>query len=250
MAIYHNSFQIITRSKGQSSVAAAAYRSGARLKDNRTGITHDFTSRKGVETHGIIAPKNAPSWVLERSSLWNKVESMERRNDAQLCREINIALPKELTLSQNVQLVKSYVSTDFVRLGMIADICFHDMESNNPHVHVMLTMRELSGNSFGNKNRDWNNKENIMEWRRRWAERVNTELKNSGIDQQIDHRSLENQGVVRKPTRHKGYYLCMLEKLLARITSSLTQSNKCDLSKVISQEKSLAKRSTSNLSTH
>ena len=118
MAIYHYSAQIISRSEGRSSVAAAAYRSGSRLQDERTGLTHDFSRKDGIAYSEILAPTNAPAWVKDRAALWNAVEAVERRRDAQLSREINIALPIELTLSQQIELTRSFVAEGFVARGM------------------------------------------------------------------------------------------------------------------------------------
>ena len=146
MAIYHFSAQIISRSNGSSSVGSSAYRSGEKIEDERTGITHDYTRKKGIEHTEIIAPSNAPEWANNRAKLWNEVEKIEKSKNSQLAREINIALPKELSLEKQIELTREFVKDTFVDKGMVADISIHDNKNGNPHAHIMLTMRpfELS----------------------------------------------------------------------------------------------------------
>ena len=124
MAIYHLSMQIISRSKGQSAVASASYRSGERLEDERTGETKFYKREVQPETM-ILAPSNSPEWVKDRGQLWNAVEQIEKRKDAQLAREINIALPIELSKDQQKELIQDYVQKEFVNRGMVADIAIH-----------------------------------------------------------------------------------------------------------------------------
>ncbi|KAB3587238.1 hypothetical protein GAY21_23530, partial [Phocaeicola vulgatus] len=120
MAIYHFSAQVISRSQGRSVVAAAAYRAGERLEDERYGQTHDYT-KKSVSERAIAAPANAPAWAKDREQLWTAVEAAEKRKDAQLCREINVAVPRELSAAQQRELLSTFVSKEFVSRGMVAD---------------------------------------------------------------------------------------------------------------------------------
>lgn len=197
MAIYHLSAKIVSRSTGRSSVAAAAYRSGSRLRDERTGHDHDYTRKGGVEHSEIVAPENAPDWMLDRATLWNTVERVEKRRDAQLAREIEVALPRELAVDSRAELVRGFVQTEFVDRGMIADFAIHDGRARDggeqPHAHIMLTTRELMGEGFGPKNRDWNGTDKLEGWRARWAEHVNAELERGGYDARVDHRTLAVQ---------------------------------------------------------
>lgn len=197
MAIYHLSAKILSRSAGRSAVAAAAYRSGGRLRDDRTGRTYDFTRKHGVEHAEIVAPPRTPAWMLDRTELWNSVEKTEKRRDAQLAREIEVALPRELAAERRLSVVREFVRDEFVSQGMIADIAVHVGRSRDgreqPHAHVMLTTRMLTTEGFGPKNRDWNATERLERWRARWAENVNRELERAGRDERIDHRSLEAQ---------------------------------------------------------
>ena len=141
MAIYHFSGTIISRSQGRSAVACAAYRSAERLVDERHKKTHDYTHKQDVAFTEILLPENAPSSMLNREKLWNMVEAIEKRKDAQLAREFNFALPCELTLEQNIVLARGFVKKAFVSQGMIADLCIHNDKTGDgqfqPHAHVM-----------------------------------------------------------------------------------------------------------------
>ena len=205
MAIYHFSVKIISRSSGRSVTAAAAYRAGEKIFDIRTGEIHDYTQKKGVDETFILAPKAAPDWVFNREKLWNEVERVERRKDSQLAREINVALPVELNYTQQLELVQKFVTDQFVNSGMIADVAFHDLSSQNPHAHIMLTMRNIDEHGFNQKkNLDWNKRELLEKQRKAWANHTNYALSLAGVSEKIDHRSLEAQGVNRLPQIHLG----------------------------------------------
>ncbi len=197
MAIYHASMKVIGRSSGRSAVASAAYRAGTRLTNERDGITHDYTRKGGVLHAEILGPENTPDWMFDREILWNSVERVERRKDAQLARELEIALPRELSAAARIELVRSYASEQFVLRGMIVDFAIHDGKASDggeqPHAHIMLTMRELTGDGFGKKQREWNAKDLLKIWREKWAEYANTALEKGGFDERIDHRTLEAQ---------------------------------------------------------
>ena len=195
MAIYHLSAKIVSRGKGQSVVAAAAYRAGQSLTDERYGMTHDYTRKEGVGHSEILLPAGAPGWMADRQRLWNQVEAGEKRKDAQLARELEIGLPLELTHEQNVALVREYLGQHFVSQGMVADFAVHEDDPNNPHAHVLLTMREVSPEGFGQKVRAWNAKADLLKWRQAWAETANVHLARAGHAIRIDHRTLEAQGI-------------------------------------------------------
>lgn len=204
MAIYHLSTQIIKRSAGRSSVAAAAYRAAEKLKDVRAGILHDYTRKKGVDESVIYLPTSAPREYENRETLWNAVEQKENRKDAQLSREIDVAIPCGLSHPEMKQLVSHYVKQQFVNEGMIADVCYHDLDSGNPHCHIMLTMRHVDADGFRQKNRKWNDKTKLQQWREAWTYHANTALENSGSRSRIDHRTLKEQGINREPEKHLG----------------------------------------------
>lgn len=197
MAIYHFDASVISRSKGRSSTAASAYRTAEVIKDHRTGEVHDYSRKSGVLHTEIIAPDHAPAWVHDRSALWNAVEDVERRKDAQVAREVRVALPSELSTEQNADLVRAFVQEQFVARGMIADVALHapgrEGDQRNHHAHFMLTTREVGADGFGAKNRDWNAKELLVDWRGSWAEHVNTTLERCDIHERVDHRTLVAQ---------------------------------------------------------
>ena len=198
MAIYHFSAQVISRSQGRSSVAASAYRAAEKLLDERTGLTHDFTKKSDVVEQAILLPKDAPEWMGDREKLWNGVEQTEKRKDAQLAREINVALPRELNPEQNWNLLTSFVQQEFVDRGMVADVAFHRGHQggeDQPHGHVMLTLREVTPEGFGQKVRAWNDKALLSDWREHWAAHCNLALARHGFDLRVDHRTLEAQGI-------------------------------------------------------
>ncbi|EGN9897690.1 MobA/MobL family protein [Salmonella enterica] len=195
MAIFHMSAQTISRSKGHSSVAAAAYRHGEKMTDEHTGEIHDYSKKKGVSDGVVLIPDGADKRFLKPEYLWNTIEKSEKRKDAQLAREFNIALPVEMTNEQKKALAIDFCNENFVKNGMIADIAFHKLDSDNPHFHVMLTTRKLTpdGSGFGQKVREWNSKEQLEGWRKSWADTANEHMQRAGIDARIDHRSLKDQ---------------------------------------------------------
>lgn len=203
MAIYHFSGQVISRGQGRSSIAAAAYRSAEKIYDERTELTHNFTKKEHDLLHKeILLPEGAPEKFKDRDTLWNEVERTEKRKDAQLCREFNVALPKKLTTEQNIKLIQEFTKQEFADRGMIADICIHkghNKGEDKPHAHIMLTQREVTSDGFGQKNRDWNSKELMLDWREAWAETANKHLFLNGHDIAIDHRTLEEQGINLEP---------------------------------------------------
>ena len=203
MAIYHFSAKVISRAAGSSAVASAAYRSASRLHDQRLDRHQDFSDKSGVVHSEVMLPENAPPELGDRERLWNAVEAGEVRKDAQLAREVEFAIPRELTQEQGIELARDFVRETFVDQGMIADLNVHwDLGEDGlarPHAHVMLTMRSVDENGFGAKVRDWNRTELLEQWREDWGVHVNERLAELGIDARIDHRSLEAQGIDLEP---------------------------------------------------
>ena len=239
MAIYHCSIKIIKRSQGRSAVAAAAYRSGQKLTNEWDGITHDYTKKGGVVHSEILLPAHAPPEFSDRSTLWNSVEKIEKSRNAQLAREIEIALPAELDRKAQITLVRAYVRDTFVASGMCVDFSIHDKGDGNPHAHIMLTIRplkesgewgakcrkeyDLDGNgqriplsSGGFKSHrvnttDWNDPGKAEVWRAAWADVCNRALERIGRPERIDHRSYIRQGVQKIPTVHMGVAATQME---------------------------------------
>ena len=240
IAIYHCSIKIISRGKGKSAVAAAAYRSGEKLINNYDGITHDYTRKSGIAHTEILLPSHAPPDFQNRSALWNSVEKIEKSKNSQLAREIELAIPKELPPEQQIELVREYVKDNFVSVGMCADIAIHDKKDGNPHAHIMLTMRPLNENGeWGAKSKkeyitdkngeriklkngnfktkkvdtvDWNEQSKAELWRSKWAELANKYLEQNSIADRIDHRSFERQGTDQIPTIHLGVAASQMER--------------------------------------
>lgn len=241
MAIFHLSVKMISRGKGKSAVAAAAYRSGEKITSDYDGITHDYTRKRGVVMTEILLPRNAPIRFYNRSRLWNAVEKVEKAKNAQLAREIEVSIPKELKFREGYNLVNEFCNRNFVDKGMIADICFHDKGDGNPHAHIMLTVRPFNEDrSWGSKQKkeyildengekiydkkkrqykcksvpttDWNDRKNAEKWRKSWADMCNKYLEKSGYDERIDHRSYERQGLEILPTKHLGTAASQMEK--------------------------------------
>ena len=217
MATYRFSAQVISRSAGRSATAAAAYRAGARIEDERTQLAHDYGRRSGVQHSEIIAPRDAPDWVHDRAKLWNAVEKSERRKDAQLAREVLLSLPHELTDDERRELVRDYAREQFVSRGMVADLAIHAPhdkgDQRNHHAHIMLTMRELAGEQLAaKKQRDWNDTGLLETWRKEWAQHVNRSLERAGIEARVDHRSLADQGIDREPEPKLGPMATQMER--------------------------------------
>jgi len=173
------------------------------LYDERLNRHHDFTRKENVIHSEVMLPDGAPEAWKDRETLWNRVELGEKRKDAQLAREVEFAIPREMTQTQGIELARDFVAQEFVSRGMVADLNVHwdqglDGEMK-PHAHVMLTMREVGEQDFGAKVREWNATSLVEHWREAWAECVNELLAELDLDVRIDHRSFEAQGIELDP---------------------------------------------------
>jgi len=216
VAIYHFSAKVIGRSAGRSAVASAAYRAAECLHDDKLDRDHDYTAKAGVVHSEIMLPEGAPDRWLDRSTLWNEVEAGEKRKDAQLARDIEISLPRELGQTEAIRLARDFVQEQFVGRGMVADLNVHWTKASDgelqPHAHVMLTMREVvpgkDGHAdeaaFGKKVAAWNDRALLCGWRERWAEMANARLIELDHDVRIDHRSYREQGIELEPQNKIG----------------------------------------------
>lgn len=221
-------------------MAAAAYRSGEKLVNEWDGMTHDYTRKGGVVHTEIMLPSHAPPEFQDRSTLWNSVEEIEKSSTAQLAREIEVALPVELSRAEQLALVRAYVKDNFVSVGMCADFAIHDKGTGNPHAHIMLTIRPIrEDGKWGAKCRkvydldgqgqripdgkggwkshredttDWNQRGNAEKWRATWASYANRALEAAGRPERIDHRSYKRQGVDKIPTVHMGPAASQMER--------------------------------------
>src|SRR6185437_929812 len=181
---------------------------GSRLRDERFDRSQDFSAKRGVVHSEVLLPENAPAAWSERERLWNDVEAFEVRKDAQLAREVEFAIPREMTQAQGIELARDFVRDEFVDRGMVADLNVHwdfgEDGKPKPHAHVMLSMRAVDENGFGQKVREWNRTEMVERWRERWAALANERLAELDIDARIDHRSLEAQGLTLEPQSQIG----------------------------------------------
>ena len=243
MALYHFHVGRVLRSRGQSSVEAAAYRAGEKLEDRYYGKTVDYTAKGGVLYSEIMAPNYVPESLLDRETLWNAVEEIEKHPKAQLAYSFDIALQNEFSMEENIAMAKRFVMENFVAKGMIADMAVHDPDKEggiqNPHVHVMCPIRPVKEDgSWGEKQKreylmdengapilddkgkpkynavpttEWHCPETLEHWRKAWADLVNAEFEKHGIDARIDHRSYMEQGVDLIPQVHEGPHVRNME---------------------------------------
>jgi ATP-dependent exoDNAse (exonuclease V) alpha subunit len=211
--LYSLSVKNYSRGKGYASVSAAAYRSGERLNDHYNGQIYDYTKKGGIVHRQIFLPSTAPKEYSNRETLWNEVERAEKRSNARLAKEVRVALPKELSLEDNIRMVDRYVTDNFINIGMCADVTIHDKGDGNPHAHILLTTRSVTPEGFnGNKDRSWDTKAVLVQWRREWANYLNREYERQGLDCRVDHRSYKEQGIDREPTIHLGHRVLGLER--------------------------------------
>lgn len=209
MAIYHLSVKIISRNTGRSAVAAAAYRAGEDIKNEKDGFTHKYSGRKDVVYSEVLLPENAPEQWKQRSVLWNAVEQIEKRKDARTAREVEVALPVEFSRELQKEVLKQFCQDNFVSQGMVADVNMHDKGHGNPHAHILLTTRNIENQQFAKKNREWNDKARLQAWRENWAVVCNQYLEEQN---KIDHRSFEDQGKEALPQIHEGYAARKMEE--------------------------------------
>ena len=182
----------------------------------------DYSRKGGVVHSEIITPDGSPEWVKNRSELWTAHEAAEKRGDAQVAQEVRVALPRELDIEQHKDLLRGFVGKHFTSKGMVADVSIHESPAQdggkNPHAHILLTMREIEGNGFSNKNREWNDgragmrKQQLNTWRESWASHTNRSLADVGSSERVDHRSHAERGIDKEPTKHMGKEATAMER--------------------------------------
>ena len=240
---FHFSISMISRGKSKSAVASAAYISCEKLTNEWDGVTHDYHNKKGLLHAEIFLPENVPKEFQDRSFLWNSVELNEKASNAQLARNFIIALPKELSVEENKNLITDFIQENFVSKGMIVDLAIHDESdkgNKNIHAHIMTTLRPInekgqwqpkskkeyildkngekiklkSGNYKTRKVEltDWNDKGNAEKWRENFAALCNQYLEKNNLEKRVDHRSFERQGIEEIPTIHLGASASALER--------------------------------------
>ena len=212
MAIYHLSVKAVSRSAGRSSTAAAAYRAGCKIIDERTGEIHDYTRKGGVESADMVLPDGAPEWATDRAKLWNAAELAEKRKDACVAREFEVALPSELSPAERRRLALDFAQDMANREGCAVDVAIHapgkDGDLRNHHAHILRTTRKVEAEGMGAKldteKAGRKRSDDLEAVRAKWAELTNERLRENGIAARVDHRSLAAQGIDREPTKHLG----------------------------------------------
>ena len=212
MAIYHLSVKAVSRSAGRSATAAAAYRAGCEIADERTGEIHDYTRKGGVESADIVLPDGAPEWATDRAKLWNAAELAEKRKDACVAREFEVALPSELSPAERRRLALDFAKDMANREGCAVDVAIHapgkEGDNRNHHAHILRTTRKVEADGLGAKldteKAGRKRSDDLEAVRAKWADLMNERLRENGIAARVDHRSLEAQGIDREPTQHLG----------------------------------------------
>jgi len=210
VAIYHLSVKTIGRSAGRSATAAAAYRAGVKIADERTCEIHDYSRKCGVESAELVLPADAPKWATDRSALWNAAEQSETRKNSTVAREFEIALPAELSAEERRRLAVDFAREIVDRHGCAADVAIHAPsrggDNHNHDAHILCSTRKLTPDGFTQKTRELDDRKTgeVERWRERFASLQNERLREAGIGARVDHRRLKDQGIEREPTRHLG----------------------------------------------
>lgn len=240
MAIFHLSVKTISRSAGRSATAAAAYRAGVEITDERTGEIHDYTRKGGVESAAVILPDGAPDWARDRAQLWNAAEQAEKRKNSTVAREFEIALPAELSPAEREKLAHDFARELVKRHGCAADVAIHapgkEGDNRNHHAHILLSTRRLEADGFTEKTRELDDQKTgkviVTEWRERFATLQNERLREAGHSVQVDHRSLEAQGIEREATRHLGPTATAIERRTGQPSHKRQQHNEDALERI------------------
>ena len=198
MAIYSFQCSIVGRTqKTNNAVGKAAYINRLDMKNEYDGTTWKFKNRSDdVGCSAVLLPENCPERFSDPSVLWSEVELFETRRDSRLARDFIVALPNNLTLEQNKDLVEDFIKSNFTNEGMISNYAIHIDNKENIHCHIMNTLREVNSEGFAQKNvkgREWNKKENLEKWRANFADTTNKHLAKNNINEKVDHRSIEKQ---------------------------------------------------------
>jgi hypothetical protein len=222
MASFHLAVKTIGRSAGRSATAAAAYRAGVEIADERTGIVHDYTRKQGIEHREIVAPADAPEWVRDRSALWNAAEQAETRKNSTVAREYEIALPAELSAVERRTLTLDLAREISARHGVAVDVAIHapgrQGDQRNHHAHLLTTTRRIGAEGLGEKSRELDQKTSgeVERWRGRWAEMQNAALERAQVVERVDHRSHQRQGIEQEATVHMGPGVVAMERRAER----------------------------------
>ena len=220
VAIFHLSVKPISRSAGRSATAAAAYRAGEKIIDERTGEIHDYTRKGGVESADIVLPDGAPEWATDRAKLWNAAELAEKRKDACVAREFEVALPSELSPAERRRLALDFAKDMANREGCAVDVAIHapgkEGDNRNWHAHILRTTRKVDADGLGAKldteQAGRKRKDDLEQVRECWASMTNSALETAGHTARVSHLSLEAQGIDRDAGIHLGPAATAIER--------------------------------------
>ena len=232
MAIAFAQVSIHSRSKGHSAIAASSYRTGSKLYDMRTGLTHDYSKRHDVIYSEILLPEGSSPEFSDREFLWNQVELAENRSNSQICKDIVLALPKELSIEHQIALTKQFAATHFVQENLVADVAIHDHGDGNPHAHVLITTRRLEHNKFSrHKARDLNPtfaKKFIVEkdyWGECWRDFQNSYFAEHQLDLIVDPNHLIGERHTGRMGEQSVSYLAEENQLIKSARAEIALSN-------------------------
>jgi len=204
VAIYHLNVKNISRGDGRSIVTAAAYRAGDILPNAAEERLSDFAGRRDVVATDIRLPADAPEWMADRTQLWNAVELAEKRKDARLGKEVEFALPRELSRTAWLPVARAMADI-YTAQGFVVDLAVHDDgDGHNPHVHLLLTTRVVTASGFGPKIRSADGRQFVTEARSNWERIANAALKSAGAAASIDSRSYAKRKREQTPGQHRG----------------------------------------------
>ena len=247
MAIYHLSVKTVSRSAGRSATAAAAYRAGVSITDQRTGEIHDYSRKSGVQSATLVVPGEAAGWANDREVIWNAAEQAETRKNSTVAREFEIALPSELSAEERKQLAIDFAHELVARHGCAADVAIHapgkEGDNRNHHAHILLTTRRLTPDGMGEKTRELDDqktgKQLVTQWRERFATLQNERLRSGGHSAQVDHRSNADRGIDAQPGYHLG----------PQLTAMTRRGNKSKAVKRENERRALAEQQAREAST-
>lgn len=232
MAIAFARVSIHSRSKGHSTIAASSYRAGIKLLDSRTGRSHDYSNRDDVVYNEVLLPKDSNNSFLSRENLWNAIERAETRKNSQLCKDIVLALPKEISREHQIEITKQFAQEHFTQNGLPADIAIHDKGNGNPHAHILIPTRRLEGNKFfKHKARDLNPafyKGKVIEgdiWSERWREFQNEYFIENNLDLTVDLNHIISERHHGKVRDIENHYLFQEKKLIQQARIKLTRKS-------------------------
>ena len=252
MASYHCSVKPVSRGAGRSGTASAAYRAGVYLKDERTGEVHDYTRKQGVEHTELVFPSGVN---MSREELWNAAEGAEKRKDARIAREFELALPAELTKEQRRVLAMGFARHLVAQYGVAADVALHEPnrkgDQRNHHAHILITTRQISTQGLGSKTdleqedkalriqKKNTGRQQIETLRAEWAAQCNLALQRAGSHERVSHKSLKAQGIEREPTSHLGPVATAMERRGERSERgnlNLPQGNQAEREELVALE--------------